>query len=1156
MSIWSAFWRSLGLPGNCRWERLCERFGEDRYFSLAQKFMALAYRDSQTADPSVVDTLNGYAQALGFNYQELYQADDGFERELQKCFSVVLLRSANNHRQFLRTVRRYSGKMYVQFANRIGSAIRQHGWEWISDPENIGDVLQGMFNGYVNGNDESENALSRLDTVNFFLTLINLYRRCNQPFSVDDVLATDLGQMLTPEVARNIISKMCVEGAGSLSELDDTMPVIRLQEGRVALSLPAEGVFHDVGGVERIIFQFFSSASLTPVCFCRYERTPGGNVWQAVWTVGWNGSVFLEPGGGDATFAEIGHVRKVKVYADGRETTCDVTPQILCGHGHILLSAADGAVVSETAALDLGGQYKVISPDHEGVAVQCVTEERSRDLELANGFFTVPADAEQIMINGAVYDTRSDRYLWINKEERFRHIRNGGVGRLFFECSAPLLTENAMNDHSIGIFYICDDGTRREFPRNAEAGEDFLWQRRGRLQIARDGVTLVNCPVTFIPDVEQDDLHVPVGYGEGRDALIRFKYPNGEFERDMVHIDGTSDAAELDYRGYHFSFPIIRQGVYLQSRERGIFLPVRQETPGNKNILELADDDFDRLRLSVNTSENCTFMLVRGVTCKPFFPKHRKETLRWHCSQDPDLSKETSDDYSIVLQDGTLPRFYNFHRYSPLGTPFAGNVSYRLTQDGPSAYELSYFISHSCSKLDKVIIVYPAVRQEAPPDEIIPVSVSHAADDRGRCIETLQFDVGDGYDCGLICFAAFKANDGRYKVVSSGFFLRMGNAPDLPDDGLREFRLALDQMDVDGITGVLNTDDAGRRRLISDYIRQLNINAQNAKICEYLNSYRNKLTVDAGNMDANPSGYIFMAGWYFVDQVDRFGRFNANFRDYWDPLMIAYRYRERRGGGRPELGGYAQSFCNELRRIPDREVCIARLWRLIKGKLGHARGNCFFRKQFAFSYPHLSETMRQMVARYRSDRGIEHDFPKFKHNEMPRFEREYRADRWWFGAYERIIELLFGAWYLRFGNPRCGDFYNANRRCFNLFFNNNTRFTVKEFLDYFPALGEHNLLFYDGYDRGARIVFQYNEERGFSPDDLERFIESVARELHEWRMAPDLRTAQGLRETLLALQEIDNCLLSHLQQNPDCDPDYFIGLRDIIDQTAVSLGNQ
>ena len=1151
MNIWFAFWRSLELSRSPGWNQLCERI-RNCHPSMAQKFLALAYRDSQTQDPSVVGTLGRYANELGFNYNAFYQARPDFESELVNRFSVVLLKSTDGRRQFLRTIRRYSGKMYVQFADRIGAAIRNHGWGWISVPENINAVLEDMFRGYLHDNDGGENMLSKADTVDFFLNLINLYRRFNQPFSVDDVLSTDLGRMLTPEVAQNIIEKMCTD-AESLAELDDTMPVIRLQDGRIALYLPEKGIFHDANGIDMIIFQFFSQAFSTsrPVCFCRYERTADGG-WRAVWSVGWgrDGCVFLEPGGDGSPFAEISHVRKVKIHGDN-ETSSDVTPQILCEQDHILLSA-DGGVVSDNAVLDIGRQYKVFSPVHDRITVQCVTEECSRELELTNGFFTVPADAEQIMINGITYDAGCDRYFWIDKEERFRHIRNGGVGRLFFERSAPLLTEQA-GAPDIGIFYVCDDGVRREFPKDTAAAEDFLWQCKGRLQIERDGVRLVNCPVTFIPDVVQDDLYVPIGYGESRTASIKFYGSDNASEQYSIHIAENSDVAELDCHGYHFSFPIVRQGIYLQNKEKGIFLPVRQEKPGNKNILELADEDFSRLRLAANTSEDCEFRLVRGLTCKPFYPKHRKETLSRHCSQDTELFEERSDYCSIVLQDGDRLAFYNFHKYSPVRTSFANGCSYRLTQvGGPSSYELSYFISHCHSKCEKVIIVYPAVRQEVPPDEILPESISHTVDDCGRCIETLHFDLGDRYAGGLICFAAFRDHDARYTVVSSGFFLRIGGEPDLPDDGLHDFRLALDVMNIDAITKFLNTEDPGKRQLISEYINRLNVNAQKANICEYLNSYRNKLVVDARKMNEIPCGYIFMAGWYFADQVDRFGRFDANFRDHWDPLMIAYRYRARRGGVAPDLAGFAQSFCKGLRMLDDGAVYIARLWWLMTVRhIGRGQGDYFFERQHKFYYPHLAETMRSMVERH------SHDFTVFMKKEMPRFLKDFDKSKWRFPAYGKVIKLLFDAWNSGNDAPLHDDFYERNRDCFNLFFNANTRFTVKEFMEYFPALKRRNCLFYAGYDPNvSQIVFSYNEVIGFSPDDLQHFIESIAGELHNWRNTPDLRTAQGLRETLLELRNIDDRLLAHLQRDPDFDQNDFVGLRDIIDQTTVSFGNQ
>ena len=208
MNTWNNFWKSLKLRPNSSWKNIRNHFIHSDYqkCSLAQKFMVLAYRDSQISIHSNVESMRKIADDLGFDYSNFYNAKNDFEKELLEKFSVVLLRSSDgSHRQFIRTLRRLSGKMYVEFADKIGAAIRQHGWSWISNPQRLNDILGLSIERYSTSNEnEQENTLSLADTANFFLTLINLYRKYNQEFSVEDILATDLGQVLTPKIAESI----------------------------------------------------------------------------------------------------------------------------------------------------------------------------------------------------------------------------------------------------------------------------------------------------------------------------------------------------------------------------------------------------------------------------------------------------------------------------------------------------------------------------------------------------------------------------------------------------------------------------------------------------------------------------------------------------------------------------------------------------------------------------------------------------------------------------------------------------------------------------------------------------------------------------------------------------------------------------------------
>ena len=1155
MNIWNNFWKSLDLRPNSSWKNICNRFSHSDYpkCSLSQKFMALAYRDSQISLPSNVESMKKIAEDLGFDYSNFYSAKNDFEKELLEKFSIVLLRSSDgSHRQFMRTIRRFSGKMYVEFADKIGTAIRQHGWSWISDPQKLNGVLGLSIERYSVGNEkEQENTLSLADTANFFLTLINLYRKYNQAFSLEDILATDLGQMLTPKIAESIIKKMCVDSVSSLTELDDTMPVIQLQDEQVVISLPEIGKFNNCNGLSRVVFQFYSTPSATkPVCFCRYDLIDGK--WKRSWALGWDNGVPLEDTGHSSKFAKIRYIKRVKVF-DSENEEADVTPQVLNGHSYILLSESENNIVSETVVLELAHRYKVISLDGEGVKVYALQGEEKNEILQGNGFFTVPEDAEQIIINDNSYDTKCNRNSWICKDERFKCIKNGGVGRLFFERSAMFLNENSNSD-DIEVLYKLDN--EDIFPVNDYIPDEFLWQRNGRLIISHEGTLLLTVPITFIPDVDQRNLKKTINYGEHKETFICF-----EDEKIDVTIEGTSSVVEVEYRGYYFSFPINREGIYLQSKERGIFLPLRREQSEKGNTFELAREDFEYLNLMVNSSENSTYLLTRGNKFREFFPEHRREKIHWYCSNDPELANETSNCYSIVAQTANGISVYKIHKYDTLSAKFSedGQKSYDLKKEN-GGYTLSYFISHYYSRRKKKIIIYKATCQEESPIELTPESVTHQIDEYNRCIETLHFKLNEDYKSGLICFAAFKTSSSTYTTVSSGFFLSSTCGSDAPVGELREFRLALDSMDYEIINQFMTTNDEQIRTKVKDFIKKLTYNAQKAKIAKYLNSFRNELIIQSGLMSKIPCGYLFMAGWFWINEIDRNGNFNADFREFWDPLMIAYQYQPNFDlSSTIDYENFVKDYCSTVRKMNDGSI-VKKLRDLIKSRVNRVdnKGECFYNCEQSFFYTQFSETMKRMVEKYRSSAGKKSDFNKFIIKEMPGFVEDYKKShaantpKSWHHLYLKTVQILFGAWYDGRISPCTSEFYRTKQNEFNELFK--TRYIVKYFIKYFPELTKYDYVYHDGYDHNImRFKLEYYRIKGFSSANLSNFVCIIAKELHEWRKAPDLHTAQKLREVLLSIQEIDNDLFFYLQSVTNIKTKDFVGLRKVIDSVAWDL---
>ena len=1168
MNVWNNFWKSLNLRRNSSWKDIRTRFSDSDApkCSLSQKFMALAYLDSQSSDPSKVESMKKIADGLGFDYSNFYNAKN-FEKELLERFSIVLLRSSDgSHRQFMRTIRRLSGKMYVEFADKIGTAIREHGWSWISDPQHLNTVLEVPIERYgANkvGLEETfkeglEETLSKADTAKFFLTLINLYRKYNQPFSPRDILATDLGQVLTPGIAESIIKKMCVEKVSSLTELDDTMPIIELQNNKNAvISLPEIGKFNGKSLV-KVVFQFFSTASAEkPVCFCRYENNQGQ--WKRAWQIGWSNGVGLEK--------HIRCIKKVKLYSDNRQETSDVTPQILNGYSFILFSVNTEKVVTDTEELERGCRYKLVPLDDGEIKVYALVDENENVLTSdENGFFTVPQNAEQITINDKIYDTTRNRYTWINKDERFKGIINGSVGRLFFERSALLLTEEAYKS-DIQVSYKLDNEETVEFPKEDDIPDDFLWQSKGRLIICKEGNKLVSLPVTFIPDVDQDDLKMPINYGESKKVSIKFiEDVCPPIPQIDINIDGKSLRVEFEYKGFKFALPVLRKGIYLQHKNSKILLPLKKEQPDEKYILEVADEDFERFFLAVELVDDDRFLkIVRGTAFHDFIAlESKKETLQSYCAKIPEISEHESDYYSIIVGSGDDLEIYKLHRYDTLSADYftdesnGKSFSYKLTKDKNDCC-LSYFVSYCDSEREKVILVYKTTHQEERPVEIKPYEVKHETDEHGRCVETLHFKIDDNLNnCGKICFAAYKKiNALKYKIVSSGFFLKSDGCPETPNDELFDLRLALADKNTEKICSIMMTEDEALRERIKKFIETITLNAQNAGICEYMNSFRNKLIIKNGLMEIIPSGYLFMAGWFFSGQIDEKGKFNADYRDYWDPLMIAYKYMTPpRQPDIKDIDAWLKNYREFINKMENKRDIIEKLRGLMSEP--DNKGECNFPCCCFFSFPQLSEAVRRMENKYNKNNDAMLDFPEFMKTEMPDVVKLFKKEPW-AEICMTILLRLFSAWRTwRPGTgecvPRKKDFYEKNKQHFDALSSSQFNFIVKYLSKDFLERNNEKYLYHVGYDQElSKKLFSFSWFRGFSIHNLHDFIKEIANELHEWRKNPDLKTAQKLREVLLTIQVVDNELLFYLQSVTDIKTNDFIGLRKVIDSVAWDL---
>lgn len=1109
MFEWKQVFRKLRLNENSSLNSWQKAINDNIDF----KFLALAHLASRDSDIHRLDVEGATALALqlGFQYHDFYRRPTDLQRKLRH-WGVELLQLENGDYQYLRTIRRLSGRMYVRFARKVGQEIQRSSWTNMVQYEKVKNVLNDDLDRYFGDNDEDRQ--SREDVILFFCELSKRYLRYNKAFDVSDIQEFI---PLTEPVSLEIIREMCINEDGTEKDIEqlDVLPFIALsQDGYPVFQLPQQCINHQ--RISSIFFKFFttSDASNDPLASAKYDERSG---WNITWRQGFENGVPV---------GDIQSIKRSIIYNDiSSKTTEEVIPQICSTsiQGFLIIDVNKSpanepvAVVREGRQLTEGGTYQIISLDGQPHSIEAFTGDTGSKLDQGNTVrFTVPVGCDMIVVDGNEYPVSSSIDTWIDKDSRCKFVKNPG-GRYYVEKTSFFLKGDIM------YHYECN-GENTQI-NNEVVPNGALWKKNGWLVGSSGDQEIFRKAVTFIEDLFIEDLQEPLDYGKETTRTVEIG--------DDTQIDiavGTKDTrvefSHPEHPEIVFRVPIPRTGVYFSCGKE--LIPIKLEEFGQlDNVREIAEKDFENLKFTIQReNEGDRVHLIRG---NAFFEVKDKSSLgklrtywdrNWDREPHDSDSDSDSDYFSVHITNNIWDHNYKFHIYKPLetkiceGTPESNTTTVRVERLREDL-QISYYVSFYERERTKVLLALPAHRQDKEPMVLNAEKIKNSEDDFGRCIETVSVngfyneDIDWGH--GLLCFVAYKRVSGfyeRYEIVSSGFFMSppAGKVGKIEDD---EFglRTAIADKDTERIKSIMTSNDESTQAFVSEYIRKATIVARKIGGEFFLNSFRNLLGKnDFLSIPKEESGYIFLADWFFK----KYGW--DDYCDFWDPLMV--RYSHIIGQQKPVprniddwvriIAGITDGL-NEI--APELKNSLRKLLKYLtknqdinENLINHlSKCTCTYELNRSFSFSQLSETIRICEA----------------NNEELKYPDNCDANG------RAIVDSISQAWrnnrditHDRHIEEMWSRLRDCERDC--------EKETIFDFICKNGKNQQAHYLFHDGYSYEYKYIIPYTPKRTISGYWLFVGLVLLGNHLHEWRMNPNINSDSNLlKEWLFLLKKID-----------------------------------
>lgn len=1141
-------WRGI-LPARCA--RHQNGDWAKRFIALTRWFNVTdTDRNAVAAADRICTELRSVGYAQFSNQQNRKRLGDGLQEE------GIILRNSNGQNQYLRTIMYYSGWMYVRFAKQISGKMNPFSWETIRKwefPDEFKAHLQADFGKFS----AQEGDEGFQDIKDFFKDLAELYFERNENFTAEELLKRR--PELLPNAAKKIVETLCSPNANAAKS--ETLPQIDVDcDGNAVFTLPEEGLF--TGTPVRVEFHFFDHEERV-FRYAVYNRNNGR------YGLRWLNEEQEEIREQNVPLEKIGSILRV---CGGQKT--DALPTVcISGAPHLLLKLEGGPGGYKRAPgnirrLQSRTTYKVVSFRGEEPKIRIIDGEEGEKDELFPDVFTVPENAVSVRIDEIDYDVETSAATYLNLDNRTRAFSAENLpGRIFFETSSVPFTDNACGlsaryswkengDAHEETFQVC--GEKTEIP------ETVFW-REGFLELMADGRVLKRA-VTFIDDVALGDFRTKAAEID-REYDWNIRIGNEDIE---VHIPREKNRAKFDFKGFSFSIPVKRCGVYFETGTSGELVHVPAERFGEGRVHDVAREDFRRFVLHVRAgSDTDEITAIRGTAPGSLPSDKRKFIGEKLTSLVPALKDSDSDHYAFQIRQDGNSKFYKFHVYDPETTRVSGRKYVEAQREGVDLV-LTFWCAFSNREKQKCLVFFPAHLQDKSPVSFDAEPVRDEIDaETGRRKETIRIrdfykkEIAWGH--GLLCFVAHKVSvrgKEEFRPLSMGFFLKAPKAKrsdNFADDpyGLRR-ALAGDE---DGHVNfrtieeiiVQNRNDAAQDYL-DRFFESMRCNVlssltkgafQSSSVAgRCLNAYWNRVSKE-------PSGYVFLCGRHYKKHIN-------DYHEYWDKLLISYRdeplsYKSCLNNFtenallKPWWNGpipNAQSLNNLSPRAKDALLTLVCKTLKLDFKTGTDQnandegGLIFYKDYWSFSYPQLSEAVRLAI----QDGKIKDILGNI---------RDEKA--------KEIIETISRNW----SNYRRRDDEESKRYIVSPFLPflgfspqhlgmNLAPYSYQAFSQAFKCFQDNPYMFYDGYGNSQELP---HCDRCITFKNIQDFVKTIAGKLHEWRTKPNLEKAQDLRKVFFTLREIDRELFK-LPELRALRNEQKIGLCDAIECYAKHLHRQ
>lgn len=578
-----------------------------------------------------------------------------------------------------------------------------------------------------------------------------------------------------------------------------------------------------------------------------------------------------------------------------------------------------------------GEFYKVVSIKDENVSVVAYSAESPEGTllplnEFAMGnvsvsnVFRVPKDTLKLKVGQLVFDIHDSRIdkLVHNSGSRIFCVRNdrgGPTGYRFFykRDKYPICDISRIQQ----LWYEFD-GCRHELKIITTATDcwktpkDWLWRSKGRLIMVTDNHGERAFPVTFV-DVDFSEIEENTFcLGEKRHVSLRTGDVRHEFD-----IGNNDVEVGIEHEGFHFRPRINREGVQLVLKGKVVAL-----TNGCNPDVEISYDDINDYAtvLTVNNPNVGDFKFFYGDMSHPFdIPLRQDGTVVFRRLMDVSLISDILPlDCMISSSSGSVYSFRIYDSKSAILEVAHGNYEKRVVVDrlaGSDDLHLQYFSSYKHHvTTNKIELAYLLSHRQDEAPRFFQLEERMLVDDPqglGRCVQSVVakdfFKQDIEWGTGVVAFVVERS---QYcvSVQTTGFFIPAPNPMSVCLDGdiLKDLRLALserqvrqdmpmseeDRQRLRRIENEFMSDDLQKQNVLREYISKATAVAFDMDALGSINSFCNSIRNKDGNL-AWVSGFVFMAGWFVRGYLDDRGLFSNDwpFPTYWDPLLVAYRYK-------------------------------------------------------------------------------------------------------------------------------------------------------------------------------------------------------------------------------------------------------------------------